>query len=103
MANRENYPASLFPLRGDIGAEAGDTVVVVQGIQTIPVTSTPPTTGGQVLAWNSSLNELDWALGNAAVQINGVGVSTDLVFLLNTAFTINYSTDDQLGVRINGV
>jgi hypothetical protein len=35
--NRQVFPSSLFPLRGDISAEAGATSVTVQGIQGIPV------------------------------------------------------------------
>ncbi len=35
--NRQVFPAALFPLRGDISAEAGATSVTVQGIQGIPV------------------------------------------------------------------
>ena len=42
MANRCVYPSSLFPLRGDLSAEAGATSVLVTGIQGIPVIS-PPT------------------------------------------------------------
>lgn len=102
MANRENFPASLFPLRGDISAEAGATTVLVQGIQNIPVTTVVPV-DGQSLVYDAVDNKLVWGVGAGIVQINGVGVSADLVLLLNTAFTINYSTDSKLGVRINGV
>ena len=42
MANRQVYPSSLFPLRGDVSAESGATSVLVTGIQGIPVIS-PPT------------------------------------------------------------
>ena len=37
--NRCVYPASLFPLRGDLLAEAGATTVTVVGIQQIPITA----------------------------------------------------------------
>ena len=37
MANRCVYPSSLFPLRGDLSAEAGATSVLVTGIQGTPV------------------------------------------------------------------
>ncbi len=40
--NRQVFPSSLFPLRGDISAEAGAVSVIVQGIQGIPVVA-PPT------------------------------------------------------------
>ena len=39
--NRQVYPSSLFPLRGDISAEVGATTVTVTGIQQIPVVSPP--------------------------------------------------------------
>jgi len=37
MANRQTYPSSLFPLRGDVSAEAGATSVIVQGILGFPI------------------------------------------------------------------
>ena len=40
--NRQTYPAALFPLRGDISAEAGQVLVTVKGLQTIPVLATLP-------------------------------------------------------------
>lgn len=40
--NRETYPSSLFPLRGDLSAESGATSVVVTGIQEQPVDPTVP-------------------------------------------------------------
>lgn len=100
--NQETFPASLFPLRGDVSAEAGAISVRVQGIQNTPVTATPPT-DGQTLAYVAASNLLVWSSGGAVVRINGIGVSSDYLLLLNTAFTINYGTDDFLGVRINGV
>lgn len=42
MSNRESYPASLFPLRGDLSAEAGATSVTVQGLQTVPISTQLP-------------------------------------------------------------
>ena len=41
--NRCVYPSALFPLRGDISAEAGQVLVTVKGLQTIPVLATTPT------------------------------------------------------------
>lgn len=79
MANREVYPASLFPLRGDLSAEAGATTVQVVGVNGIPFQGKPTT------------------------LINGKGVSLDFVQLINTAFVINYLSDNFLGDFINGV
>jgi len=42
MANRENYPSSLFPLNGDLDAQAGATEVTVTGLQTFPVDPATP-------------------------------------------------------------
>ena len=100
--NQETFPASLFPLRGDVSAESGAISVRVQGIQNTPVTAVPPL-DGQSLMYIAASNLLVWSAGFAAVRINGVGVSPDAVFFTNTALTINYSTDDFLGVRVNGV
>jgi hypothetical protein len=108
MANRETYPSSLFPLRGDLSAEAGAVSATVIGIQTIPVDKpVSPTDDGKVATYVDADGRIEWVAGSggsgSAVKINGVGVSSDFLFLVNTAFTINYSTDDFLGVRINGV
>lgn len=56
--NRQVFPSSLFPLRGDLLAEAGATSVVVVGVQTIPIT--PP-----------------------SLSINGVGQSFDQHVYIN--------------------
>ncbi len=84
MANRENYPASLFPLQGDISAQSGQTVVTVTGIQGIPVTAVNPT-DGQTLVYDAAGNIINWgaASSNNNVQINGVGVSYDKHFYMN--------------------
>jgi hypothetical protein len=37
--NRQIFPSALFPLRGDLLAEAGATTVTVVGIQQIPITA----------------------------------------------------------------
>ncbi len=57
--NRQVFPSSLFPLRGDISAEAGATSVTVTGIQGIPVISPPvEPEGNDTLFYNSYSN--DW-------------------------------------------
>ena len=107
MSNRETYPASLFPLRGDLRAEAGATRVTVIGIQDVP-TDKPvsPTDDLKVATYIDADKRIEWKTGGSetnAVKINGVGESDDFLFLVNTAFTINFGSDDFLGVRINGV
>jgi hypothetical protein len=42
MSNRQVWPSSLFPLRGDLSAEAGATTVKVIGIQGISVSNGTP-------------------------------------------------------------
>lgn len=107
MANRECYPASLFPLRGDLSAEAGATRVTVIGIQDVPADKpVSPTDDLKVLTYVDVDKRLEWKTGGSgetnAVLINGVGESDDFLFLINTAFTINFGSDDFLGVRVNG-
>jgi len=105
MANQETYPASLFPLRGDLSAESGDVLVEVIGLQHILIAPNP-LTDGAVPTYVLANNDIEWLGGNvgeATVRINGVGVSDDFLFLVNTAFTINFGSDTFLGVRINGV
>lgn len=101
MANRQVFPSALFPLRGDISAEAGSVTVLVQGIQGIPVTTATPN-NGDVPTYNSTLNTLQWKHGNSVLQVDGVGISADYLMLCGTAFVINYGTDDFLGIRLNG-
>jgi hypothetical protein len=79
MANRETYPSSLFPLRGDLRAEAGATTVEVIGLEGTPINFA------------------------ATVLVNGFMTSLDYVNLVNTALCINYNGDDFLGNRVNGV
>lgn len=78
MANRETYPASLFPLRGDLSAEAGATTVKVIGLQGTPLSMLP------------------------VEKINGSGVSFDFMNLVNTAIVINYGANVYLGNKVNG-
>jgi hypothetical protein len=42
VSNRQVFPSSLFPLRGDLSAEAGATKVTVVGIQNTPVSPVAP-------------------------------------------------------------
>lgn len=81
MANRQSYPSSLFPLRGDISAEAGDVAVVVEGIQTQPVDPAVPDTGDELIYGADGI----WHPGklNASVLINDIPISDDYDFLVN--------------------
>jgi hypothetical protein len=75
MANRENYPASLFPLRGDLSAEAGATAVTVVGIQTEPVSATLAVEGQTLVSvlgvWTPT------TIGGSCISINGLPRSDD--------------------------
>ena len=98
--NSETFPASLFPLRGDVSAEAGSTTVEVIGMQNVPLGTL---LDGGVPTYSAAENKINWEpAANSAVQLNGVNAG-DYLFLINTALTINYGTDTFLGVRINGV
>lgn len=57
--NRQIFPSALFPLRGDISAEAGATSVIVQGIQGIPVVAPPIEPTGLDTFFYDSYNN-DW-------------------------------------------
>jgi hypothetical protein len=79
MANRETFPASQSPLKGDVSGAAGATTVTVTGLQTIPVQAGLPA-NGNVLTYNSTLNT--WypaggSSGNQSILINGNGYSDD--------------------------
>ena len=104
MANRETYPASLFPLRGDVSAEAGAISVTVVGIQNVPVDAPiNPTDDGKVPTFVAVDGRIEWRVGSGSiVAVNGVGVSSDYLILTDTAIAINYSNDVFLGVRVNG-
>jgi hypothetical protein len=82
--NQETYPASLFPLQGDVLAGAGAVVVIVQGIQGIPVTITPPNDGDE-LTYVAANGDLEWRAGGGrvGVEIEGVGVSYDKLIYIN--------------------
>jgi hypothetical protein len=91
MANRECYPASLFPLRGDLSAEPGATTVKVIGIQTIPIDKPiSPTDDAKVATYIDADHRIEWKAASAgvaaAVKINGVGVSTDKQFGINATY-----------------
>ena len=45
--NVESYPATLYPLRGDVSAEAGATTVEVIGLQGLLLGVNPLTDGGK--------------------------------------------------------
>jgi hypothetical protein len=91
-----------------LSAEAGATTVTVIGIQDVPADKpVSPTDDGKVATYVDADGRIEWKAGGGGgsgsiVQINGAGVSSDYVILVDTAFTINYGTDDFLGVRING-
>lgn len=99
MANMETFPASLFPLRGDISAESGAVIVEVIGLENVPL---GPLVDGGSPVYHASTNIINWEPSDTSpIQINGAN-SGDYLISVNTALTINYGTDTFLGVRING-
>lgn len=78
MSNRQTFPASLFPLRGDVSAEAGDVVVRVTGLQGVPVTPVAPT-GTPALVFIDGL----WThvTLDGSILVDGVPQSDDYDFL----------------------
>jgi hypothetical protein len=92
MANREVYPSSLFPLRGDVTGVAGSVDVTVVGIQTESVSDVTPVTA-QGLLFNGS--EYAIAYINSQFQVNGIAVSDD--------YTIAVNQDSvRPGILVNG-
>lgn len=77
MSNRETYPASQSPLAGDISGAAGQTLVTVVGIQTVPVDPTLPT-DQQKLVYEASTGMWTPATdANESIQVNGIPISDD--------------------------
>ena len=86
MSNRETFPSSLFPLRGDLKAEAGATTVKVIAIQGIPVAVTVPT-DTELLRYISANG--DWEPSPDActvILVNDVPASDDPVIYVNGLF-----------------
>jgi hypothetical protein len=93
MANRETYPASQSPLKGDVSGPAGATLVTVVGLLGIPITPSAPVQGN-TLVYNSVTNT--WVLGgansnNTSILINGVGYSDDYDIACNLVLGISNS------------
>jgi hypothetical protein len=101
MANRETYPVSAI-FSGDISCPPGSAIVEVVGLQDIPLKANP-LVDGAVPTYVSANGDIEWlsASGDTPVLINGIP-SGDYLISVNTAITINYGSDDFLGVRING-
>jgi hypothetical protein len=67
--------AGIYPLMGDVASRAGNTLVTVTGLQTIPVDPSFPL-GGADLQYNSNTHNWIPTL-RASIQINNVTVSDD--------------------------
>lgn len=79
MPNRETFPSALFPLRGDLNAEAGATSVIVTGIQKIPVSSSTPS-DQNVLTFEASTGQWTpsgFGDANESIRVEGVVMSDD--------------------------
>lgn len=104
MANRETFPSALFPLRGDVSAEAGATSVIVTGLQTVPISTVAPT-DKQALVFDVTLGVAgEWTPGTGGsssyFEVNGTSVSQDGLFFING--TIVLGTDGLFGLKVNG-
>src|ERR1039458_448330 len=81
MAHRQVFPSSLFPLRGDVSAEAGATTVRVIGLQGVPISPASP--GSQdVFIYNSVTNTYE-PTSIFAIEIEGHGMSLDKLIYIN--------------------
>ena len=111
MANRQVFPSSLFPLRGDVSAEAGATSVKVVGIQGNPVvingSAGSPTTpiGPYALVFIAGIGWTPVPL-ECTVLCDGVPVSDDYAFFSNgidLAFLVGWTYGFAFFVFQNGV
>ena len=92
MSNRQVFPSSLFPLRGDLSAEAGAVSVKVIGIQGTSVSNVGPT-NNQVLVFNSVTNQYTPSSttntqANQSIQVNGIVMSDDYSVSVNAVLGI---------------
>jgi len=77
--NRETFPASQSPLKGDVSGAAGATTVTVTGLQRIPVKAGTPS-DQQVLTYVAADGQWEASgssSGNRSIQVNGVTMSDD--------------------------
>ena len=83
MANREivGIAAGIYPLIGDVVSTAGSPRVVVDGLQTIPVSSSFPGNANN-LQYNANTNQ--WTpTAIACIAVDGVVVSYDYIIAVN--------------------
>jgi|SRR5271165_2252909 len=98
--NRETYPSSQSPLKGDVSGAAGATTVTVTGLQRTPISVNVPS-NGNVLTFVSSTKM--WtpsgnSFNNESIQVNGVAVSDDYDVGVNLVLGISSSP-----MFVNGV
>ena len=104
MANRCVFPSALFPLRGDVSAEAGAVTVTVIGIEGFPISGPP--TGPDTLVFNTTTNQWVPTAVNGTVMSNGIPVSGDYAFFsrgVDLAFLTNWPYGFDYFVFQNGV
>lgn len=95
--NRQVVPNSLYPLTGDVKSTAGENTAKVTGIQGVPVSSTIPFRAAQILAFNPGTNQWEVVILNGAVLVNGILVSAEPIF------TVNSGSDTLIGtIEVNG-
>lgn len=85
MANRQIFPSSLFPLRGDVSAEAGATAVRVIALVGIPIAGDITTIlDQQTLVFNAATGQFEFeSPANSSIQVNGVTLSDDYEFYVS--------------------
>jgi len=110
--NRCVYPASLFPLRGDVSAEAGATSVTVIGLQRTPISPIEPNSGQSLVAIPGpaigGVPTVVWTPTtiNGCVYCNGIPVSGDYAFFcrgVDLAFLTDWPYGFDFFVFQNGV
>jgi hypothetical protein len=84
--NREIYPATLYPVTGDVQSTPGNAQVVVVGIQHIPVLDATMS-GGEVLEYNLTNNQWEPKL-RGVILVDGLVVSDDYWISVDVASPI---------------
>ena len=80
MANRESFPSSLFPLRGDVSAEAGAVTARVIGLQTVAISATAPVDTNALVLLDGVWTPYTL---DGSILVDGAPVSDDYNFFCN--------------------
>ncbi len=81
--NRITFPATVYPLQGDVTSQAGNQNVKVTGLQGVPLYS-PSLVGGEKIEYNPNTGQWE-SLVQAFIQVNGHYSSDDNIISVNVS------------------